>query len=228
MGWRNDGVQQHVRWSLEGNPSGICHYGERWRDRYAMWTRTKAVRKVLRGQPVADWTVLDVGAGDGQWSEWILRTYDPRALVPIDLAEFGYPLIVMDVEDMAFFRSGAFDLALVVTVLPHVERQGLALDELCRVADRVLFVDMLKDPTPRWARGLPHRHVYPLSALDQWMKARGYRRTATAGCGHLDGLLFTRTRWMPKRLAYALTRTVDTIARTPRRSNYAAAMYTRR
>ena len=232
MPWRNEGRQPAVAWRTDQvNPAGTCHYLNAWRDVYATLMRRKAVDRLLTTVPAGS-SVVDIGCGDGRWLDWLADRLKTDALVGIDVAKFGsydWPFRQADMEELPF-DDQSFDVALMITSLCQTEAPEKALDEACRVADRLLVLDFMLEPVPDWMKGLPHRQPVPASWLGRQMAQRGFRFVAAAGCGPVDGAVFVRTpRWLWPAAA-VVTLALDWVMSgllSPTRSKYQAALYRR-
>jgi ubiquinone/menaquinone biosynthesis C-methylase UbiE len=109
-------------------------------------------------------SVLDVGCGTGHFAAWLrTRALDVLGLdrSPAMLAELrrghpAIPVVVGDAEGLPV-RSGAVDLALLVTALEFVEHPAAALGEAVRVARQGVVLVALN----RWSLGGLSRRVGP-------------------------------------------------------------------
>ena len=87
-------------------------------------------------------SILDVGSGNG--------------LVAHTLREVGYEVTPLDVADLSYddsvkpvvydgqkmpFEDNTFDVALLLTVLHHIDEPDAVLRESCRVARRVIVIE---------------------------------------------------------------------------------------
>lgn len=147
---------------------------ERAAEGYEAWYATARGRRVDEAErallawllaPFADArSVLDVGCGTGHFTAWLRsRALDVIGLdcSPAMLAELRrhHPEIPVVVGDAGCLpvRSGAVDVALLVTTLEFVERPEAALSEAVRVARQGLVVVVLN----RWSLGGLSRRVGP-------------------------------------------------------------------
>lgn len=94
--------------------------------------------------------VLDIGCGSGMLGEAVLEHSDcPSGLTYRGLEKAkrgGEPIEVLQCKaERLPFADQAFDVVILADVLHHEERQGLLLDEACRVSQRLLIV---KDHKP--------------------------------------------------------------------------------
>jgi SAM-dependent methyltransferase len=147
---------------------------ERAAGRYEAWYATARGRRVdeaeraLLGWLLASFTgarsALDVGCGTGHFAAWLRRrSVDVIGLdrSPAMLAELrrrlaGIPAVVGDAGCLPV-RSGAVDVALLVTALEFVERPDAALSEAVRVARQGLALVVLN----RWSLGGLSRRIGP-------------------------------------------------------------------
>ena len=115
--------------------------------------RARIVLEWMRPYVPRDAAVLDIGSGTGNVTE-LMR-------------EAGWSVTPLDVEDLTFtdtvrptlyagermpFEDASFDVALLVTVLHHVEDPIPVLREAARVARRVIVVeDIFRSAVHRYA-----------------------------------------------------------------------------
>jgi len=87
-------------------------------------------------------TILDIGSGNGLVA-YTLRESGYQ-VTPLDVADLSYAEvvkpIVYDGQQMPF-EDKTFDVALLLTVLHHIEEPDKVLQEACRVADRVIIIE---------------------------------------------------------------------------------------
>jgi SAM-dependent methyltransferase len=141
---------------------------------YEMWYATARGRRVdVAERALIDWvlasfagarSVLDVGCGTGHFTAWLRRR--PVGVIGLDrspamLAELRrrhaeIPVAAGDAGCLPL-RSGAVDVALLVTALEFVERPHAALAEAVRVARRGLALVVLN----RWSVGGLSRRIGP-------------------------------------------------------------------
>ncbi|HSE02803.1 MAG TPA: class I SAM-dependent methyltransferase [Methylomirabilota bacterium] len=101
-------------------------------------------------------SLLDVGCGTGHFAAWLRSRAlevigldrSPAMLAELRRHHAGIPLVVGDAARLPV-RSGAVDIALLVTTLEFVERPEAALSEAVRVARQGLVVVALN----RWSLG---------------------------------------------------------------------------
>jgi SAM-dependent methyltransferase len=147
---------------------------ERAAEGYEAWYATARGRRVDEAErallawllaPFADArSVLDVGCGAGHFAAW-LRGHaldvigldrSPAMLAELRRRHAAIPAIVGDAGGLPV-RTGAVDVALLVTTLEFVERPEAALSEAVRVARQGLVVVVLN----RWSLGGLSRRVGP-------------------------------------------------------------------
>jgi len=112
-------------------------YFERWGK---IWVNKK-VKPFLPYLNEGD-KILDIGSGNG------LVAYTLREaryeVTPLDVADLSYEEsvkpIVYDGRKMPF-EDGTFDVALLLTVLHHIDKPDVVLREACRVAQRVIIIE---------------------------------------------------------------------------------------
>lgn len=174
---------------------------ERAAEGYEAWYATGRGRRVDEAEralliwllaPFADArSVLDVGCGTGHFAAWLRsRALDVIGLdrSPAMLAELrrhhpAIPLVVGDAGCLPV-RSGAVDVALLVTTLEFVERPEAALAEAVRVARQGVVLVVLN----RWSLGGLSRRVGPQARRPILGMARdpslfALRRMARAAAG---------------------------------------------
>lgn len=174
---------------------------ERAAEGYEAWYATGRGRRVDEAErallvwllaPFADArSVLDVGCGTGHFAAWLRsRALDVIGLdrSPAMLAELrrhhpAIPLVVGDAGCLPV-RSGAVDVALLVTTLEFVERPEAALTEAVRVARQGVVLVVLN----RWSLGGLSRRVGPQARRPILGMARdpslfALRRMARAAAG---------------------------------------------
>jgi len=136
-------------------------------------------------------SVLDVGCGTGHFAAWLRsRALDVVGLdrSPAMLAELRrhhaeIPVVVGDAARLPV-RSGAVDVALLVTTLEFVERPEAALTEAVRIARQGVVLVVLN----RWSLGGLSRRVGPQARRPILGAARdtslfALRRMARAAAG---------------------------------------------
>ena len=109
-------------------------------------------------------SVLDVGCGTGHFAAWLRdRALDvigldrsPAMLAELRRRHAAIPVVVGDAGGLPV-RSGAVDIALLVTTLEFVERPETALGEAVRVARQGLVLVVLN----RWSLGGLSRRIGP-------------------------------------------------------------------
>jgi SAM-dependent methyltransferase len=192
---------------------------ERAAEGYEAWYATGRGQRVDEAErallawllaPFADArTVLDVGCGTGHFAAWLRhRALDVIGLdrSPAMLAELRrhhaeIPVVVGDAGGLPV-RSGAVDVALLVTTLEFVERPETVLSEAVRVARQGLVVVALN----RWSLGGLSRRVGPQARRPVLGAARdvslfALRRMARAAAGdrlqslHWTSSLFPDGLW---------------------------------
>jgi SAM-dependent methyltransferase len=109
-------------------------------------------------------SLLDVGCGTGHFAAWLRhRALDvvgldrsPAMLAELRRRHAAIPVVVGDAGSLPV-RSGAVDIALLVTTLEFVEHPDTALSEAVRVARRGVVLVVLN----RWSLGGLSRRVGP-------------------------------------------------------------------
>jgi SAM-dependent methyltransferase len=147
---------------------------ERAAERYEAWYTTERGRRVDAAErALLAWllapfsgarSVLDVGCGTGHFAAWLrARALDvigldrsPAMLADLRRRHPATPVVVGDAGGLPV-RSGAVDIALLVTALEFVERPDVALREAVRVARQGVVLVVLN----RWSLGGLSRRVGP-------------------------------------------------------------------
>ncbi len=109
-------------------------------------------------------SILDVGCGTSHFAAWLQRRSldvvgldrSPAMLAELRRGHAAIPVVVGDAGCLPV-RSGAVDIALLVTTLEFVERSEAALAEAVRVAQRGLILVVLN----RWSLGGLSRRIGP-------------------------------------------------------------------
>jgi SAM-dependent methyltransferase len=154
-------------------------------------------------------TVLDVGCGTGHFAAWLLERgvevigldRSPAMLAELRRHHRAIPVVVGDAGGLPV-RSGAVDLALLVTTLEFVERPEVALGEAVRIARQGVVLVVLN----RWSLGGLSRRVGPQAQRPLLGSARdaslpGLRRMVRAAAGerlrslHWASTLFPDGLW---------------------------------
>lgn len=151
--------------------------------------RTKRVGEVLSPLLPADGSVLDVGCGSGQVTMHLQALRPDVRFVGVDVFArpcAGFEVHVYDGHRLPF-EDRSFDVALLCTVLHHVDDQPALLAEAARVARRhVLVLDHVIDtPLDRallhvvdWPGNVPFGVYTPYHFLE---RAQWYDLFARAG-----------------------------------------------
>jgi len=90
--------------------------------------------------------ILDIGSGNGLVAHTLRGTgYD---VTPLDIADLSYAEsvkpVVYDGHTMPF-ADQQYDVALLLTVLHHIDQPDKVLREACRVAHRVIIIEDIYD-----------------------------------------------------------------------------------
>jgi ubiquinone/menaquinone biosynthesis C-methylase UbiE len=135
-------------------------------------------------------SVLDVGCGEGVWTERWASQLASRRVVGIDLEDpkLAAEWAVRQRENLSFravtpgempFEENEFDLAAAIEVLEHVPDPAQTLSEMARVARRHLLVSVPREPLWRalnLARGAYVRELGNTPGhLNHWSKQRFVR-----------------------------------------------------
>lgn len=225
-------------WLRRQKVTDPCHYMDKWTDWYAQVVRRRGVRRIWPHHAQVSKT-LDVGCGDGQVSEWMLNTFR-TAVVGSDA--FEYPGVKQRVN--AFYRvdgenlqdvfSGQrFDLVTCHTSLCCMKDWQASVRQIAQLTDRVLVVENVQTPTPRWQTHWPQKTHLELPVLLTGFSLSGFVPVAIQPINWLDrGLL---VQWpfrlgILKPLGVLLTMLVDwlmvDVARIePERGRYAAILF---
>ena len=104
-------------WFRRARQTGSCHYGDRWLDRYAWVVRRRALRCIW---PRGVSSVLDLGCGDGRYSEWFAEEFC-TSVVGVDLVAWPGVMdrVARFVEgNVETYRDGVmYDLVVVNATL---------------------------------------------------------------------------------------------------------------
>ncbi len=136
-------------------------------------------------------TVLDVGCGDGTYTQEFLQ-FQPKEVTGLDPAEEAIAQANKNTEEQSNIRfvvgdiyhltalEQRFDIAVVRGVLHHLYDVRRAVAELCKVADTIIVVEpngynpVLKVIEKTSAYHIEHEEKsYPPHKLDQWFEAHG-------------------------------------------------------
>ncbi|MFH1970827.1 MAG: class I SAM-dependent methyltransferase [Patescibacteria group bacterium] len=105
-------------------------------------TRTEKIINLIKGHIKKNFKILDIGSG--------------LCMVSKLLIDKGYNVIPLDISDQSLyknikpviykgntfpFKDKAFDVALILTVLHHTDRQKEILNEARRVANKLIIVE---------------------------------------------------------------------------------------
>ncbi len=108
------------------------------------WGKTWVNKKVKPFLPYLNKNdkILDVGSGNGLVAHTLRKAgYD---VTPLDVADLSYEEsvkpVVYDGQKMPF-EDATFDVALLLTVLHHIDEPDAVLRETCRVAKRVIIIE---------------------------------------------------------------------------------------
>jgi len=111
---------------------------------FERWGKTWVKKKV---QPFLSYLngsdkILDIGSGNGLVAHALRESgYD---VTPLDVADLSYnesvKPVVYDGREMPF-EDKKFDVALLLTVLHHIDQPDEVLREACRVARRVIIIE---------------------------------------------------------------------------------------
>ena len=192
-----------------------CHYGEPWLDWYADVTRKAALRAIWPGRGLS---VIDVGGGDGRLALWLRRYYKVRIW---GLDAYAWPgadgrfhgLVVGDAEAKSTWQeldaragSALWDVALYVTSLPFMTDWRAALALGAARSRRVLVLENLQQPTPRWQVGWPEKEPITFDQLVTEAALVGLRVERTRCVTVLDRRLFL---WLPAWVAAVVSVPID-------------------
>jgi SAM-dependent methyltransferase len=140
--------------------------------RYEAWYTTDRGRRAAAAErALIDWmlavfgdarSVLDVGCGTGHFTAWLRRRAvgvigldrSPAMLAELRRRHAEVPVVLGDAGSLPV-RSGAVDVALLVTTLEFVEHPDAALREAARIARRGLALIVLN----RWSVGGLSRRI---------------------------------------------------------------------
>jgi len=149
--------------------SSPCWSGEKWLD----WEHGIIARSAFRRIFPRDVRrVLDIGCGDGRWSQWMRDIFDVVVLgtdvIQWPAVEYRIKFVEADAEEL--LRSKVVlefrpELAVFMNSLTCVAHWQRAVASVCKISDRVLAFDNFMTPTPIWWKNLPHRKPIRLPQL---------------------------------------------------------------
>lgn len=99
--------------------------------------------------------ILDAGCGEGFISDLIYRNVENVQITGLEYTEEALKIARQMNENITFvqgdiyqmpFEDNAFDIVLCTEVLEHLEKPDLALQELARVAQHVVFLTVPNEP----------------------------------------------------------------------------------
>jgi ubiquinone/menaquinone biosynthesis C-methylase UbiE len=99
-----------------------------------------------------DQRVLNVGCGDGIFSELIRLNYSDICVYDVDVIDLRHNrkspnFDLFDGYHLSQYDTGYFDVVLVIYVLHHVKHRNILLNEIMRVGKKILIVeDILNEP----------------------------------------------------------------------------------
>jgi SAM-dependent methyltransferase len=140
--------------------------------------------------PALGLTILNAGAGEGSFSPLLLAVPGVTQVVEMDYSYRVSALITSDSRQQAVaaslteipIKSASVDLVLCSEVLEHIDDDGSALDELCRVLAPGGWL-LISVPTPPAV--YDHNHVregYSAADLTRMLRERGLGVVEVAYC----------------------------------------------
>jgi ubiquinone/menaquinone biosynthesis C-methylase UbiE len=98
--------------------------------------------------------ILNVGSGDGILSRRIRSDFSNTCVHDIDVIDLRHDKTspdfhLFDGYNLSQYETGYFDIVLVIYVLHHVKHRNKLLNEIMRVAKKVIIIeDILHEPKP--------------------------------------------------------------------------------
>jgi SAM-dependent methyltransferase len=167
------------------------------------------VQYLRPGMAALSGKVLDVGAGESPWREWLPATASYQGLDVGNAGEFGmHP----DRKDITYydgtvmpFADATFDGALCIEVLEHTENPELCVAEMARVlADHAPL--LLSVPWSARRHHIPHDyHRFTRERLEALLRSHGFEHIDIAERGNdvaaiASKLVVLTVRLIPRRV----------------------------
>lgn len=121
-------------------------------NRIGLWWIRRKVAPFINHLSVTD-KIIDVGSGNGLVADFLRQQgFD---VTPLDIVSMPYhervAPIVYDGKTMPF-EEKSFDVALILTVLHHIERPEPVLEEAQRIAHKIIIIeDIYKNKLQKYA-----------------------------------------------------------------------------
>lgn len=179
--------------------------------------------------------VIDVGCGDGRFSQWMRDKFDVF-VVGVDALEWPgirgrVPFLQCDAEAIGEDREVCAlkpDVVVFMNSLTCMADWRQAVASAVKLAPRVLAFDNFQDPTPSYWRDLPHRKPIPFGELVGEFKKLGFEVEKAVAADVFHRRLFLRTpRWLHGPVAL-LTAAMDLVAAhtvTPMEARHSAVLF---
>ncbi len=193
-------------WRGRSGRAGTSWYCNRWLDWYVGRAWHDAWRR-LGVRPDKRFPCLDVGCGDGRWTQWLAETYG-CPMYGVDLYDFApppHPLVEfrsgVDAEQLtAALEARAlptcYGLVVVSGVLECVSDWRRAFHEALKASDRVVFVEDLRERPAPYQMGLPHKTAITWDEFRKEVRASTHALVRWAPMTVIDRALAVRVpRW---------------------------------
>lgn len=191
-----------------------CWSGEKWVD----WEHAVVLRSAFRRiWPNRAGRVLDVGCGDGRWSEWLAKTFGvevwgtdalefPGVHARIASTTTRFPMggftrfEHVDAQELtknARLQKYRPDVVVFMNSLAYVSDWKQAVAEACHLAPVVIAFDNFQTPVPPWLRNLEHRRSIDQHQLRGAFVSHDMRVDKVVSADWFHRKLFLKTpRWM--------------------------------
>jgi SAM-dependent methyltransferase len=151
--------------------------------------------------------VIDIGAGQSPWKEWLPSTCQYQGLDVENAGEFG----MADNRDIAFydgktipFPDGSFDAGICIEVLEHAESPDLLISEVARILKPGATL-LLTVPWSARRHHIPHDyHRFTRERLEQLFHAHGFEHVAIRERGNDICVIANKLTIVSIRLARSL------------------------
>ncbi len=202
------GLVNRQYWVDRFGSASPCWSGDRWVD---FEHGVVARHAVCRLWPKGVQRVIDIGCGDGRFSEWMALRFGVGVLGTDALTYPGVEgriiFLELDAEEMSETTAlHAWDaqMAVFMNSLTCMADWRAAVVQATQVCERVLVFDNFTTPTPPWLKGLPHRVPIEQPELEAAFSEAGFVVERKLAGDWLHRKLFLRTpRWSHPAVAVA-------------------------
>ncbi len=218
-----------------------CHYMNHWMDHYAWITRTKALwkcRDLFSGKKV-----VDIGCGDGRYSNYLAKLVDKGYVVGLDRPEMiekakkNYQTVqflpgtvttrISNSNDWQW-TMGKADIVTLLTVYDFLtieERASLLLaaNQMMKPGSMVMILDLFPTKVPEYQKGLGYKEVETREKkLHDWFNA-GFDLEREIPVNYMDTKLFYKLG--KTGFTYWLTRIADKVLAFFRKPKYSLVVF---